>query len=313
MNVFEPDMRTMVMAIAMICSIAFGFCAYKTIFFIQRSRRHKASLDSATTVRNRRPKSITDAVIELIVNLSRNLKVSGSRRIVPADMARSSWFDSHALKAGLDGIANATGYCEAKARLALLGAMIGFVLGLIFSAELSVVLAIVGSIVGFELPPFAIKSQISMRANETERHLPEMLEVVALGIRSGLSFDSSLHLYAEHFDCSLSRELANSQRQWSSGLTRREEALRRVAASYDSVILSRVVETIIRSVRYGSTMAKSLEEDAAEAREAYKSRREERVAKAPVKMMIPTGVLILPAMLILVLGPVLLELMGGGI
>ena len=38
---------------------------------------------------------------------------------------------------------------------------------------------------------------------------------------------------------------------------------------------------------------------------------EERVAKAPVKMMIPTGTLILPAMLLLVLGPVLLELMEG--
>ena len=43
----------------------------------------------------------------------------------------------------------------------------------------------------------------------------------------------------------------------------------------------------------------------------YKARRQEAVAKAPVKMMVPTGVLILPAMLMLVLGPVLLELAGG--
>ena len=42
-----------------------------------------------------------------------------------------------------------------------------------------------------------------------------------------------------------------------------------------------------------------------------RDRLEERVAKAPVKMMVPTGVLILPAMLMLVLGPVLLELAGG--
>ena len=32
---------------------------------------------------------------------------------------------------------------------------------------------------------------------------------------------------------------------------------------------------------------------------------------APVKMMMPTGALILPAMLLLVLGPVLLELANG--
>ena len=37
------------------------------------------------------------------------------------------------------------------------------------------------------------------------------------------------------------------------------------------------------------------------------------MARAPttVKMMVPTGTLILPAMLLLVLGPVLLELMEG--
>ena len=44
---------------------------------------------------------------------------------------------------------------------------------------------------------------------------------------------------------------------------------------------------------------------------AYRARRQEQVAKAPVKMMVPTGTLILPAMLIMVLGPVLLEMAGG--
>lgn len=43
----------------------------------------------------------------------------------------------------------------------------------------------------------------------------------------------------------------------------------------------------------------------------HRAQVEERVAKAPVKMMVPTGTLILPAMLLLVLGPVLLELMEG--
>ena len=86
-----------------------------------------------------------------------------------------------------------------------------------------------------------------------------------------------------------------------------------VARSYDSQIFKRIIETIIRSVRFGSSMVESLEEQSAEARLTYRTRREEQVAKAPVKMMIPTGTLILPAMLILVVGPVLLELMGGGL
>ena len=81
--------------------------------------------------------------------------------------------------------------------------------------------------------------------------------------------------------------------------------------TYDSSLLGRVVENIVRSLRFGSTLADNLEDAAREARAAYRARKQEQVAKAPVKMMIPTGVLILPAMLMLVLGPVLLELAGG--
>ena len=109
----------------------------------------------------------------------------------------------------------------------------------------------------------------------------------------------------------LADALADAHRQWSCGLASRDEALRAVAASYDSPLFERVVENVVRSLRLGATVAENLEDAAREARSGYKARKQEQVAKAPVKMMVPTGVLILPAMLILVLGPVLLELAGG--
>lgn len=65
------------------------------------------------------------------------------------------------------------------------------------------------------------------------------------------------------------------------------------------------------SLRFGTSLGEVLEQSAEQARAARKAQVEERVVKAPVKMMIPTGTLILPAMLLLVLGPVLLELMEG--
>lgn len=39
---------------------------------------------------------------------------------------------------------------------------------------------------------------------------------------------------------------------------------------------------------------------------------ERRIAKAPVKLLVPTGTCILPAMLILVMGPVLLQFVQTG-
>ena len=215
------------------------------------------------------------------------------------------------LRAGLEGRIGAVGWNEAQVRLALLASAGGAVVGAVASPELAAVLGVAGLVAGWRALPGALRRRCSRRAEAMERDLSEMLDVVALGMRSGLSFDRSLQLYTEHFQTLLGASFKAAHRQWSCGLCGREEALRRVAASYDSALLARVAENIIRSLRFGSTLADSLEDAAREARSAYRARKQEQVAKAPVKMMVPTGVLILPAMLILVLGPVLLELAGG--
>ena len=161
------------------------------------------------------------------------------------------------------------------------------------------------------MPGRAVRAQRRERGALAERHLSEMLEVVALGLRSGLTFDRSFALYGSHFDNEFARSCARAHRSWSLGLAVREDALRELAASYDCGQLAHVVDSVIRSLRFGSSLADSLEEAAAQARATYRTALEERVAKAPVKMMLPTGTLILPAMLLLVMGPVLLELIGG--
>ena len=87
--------------------------------------------------------------------------------------------------------------------------------------------------------------------------------------------------------------------------------MRELAASYDCAQLTRVVDGVVRSLRLGTALTGTLEEAAEQSRACYRTMLEERVAKAPVKMMLPTGTLILPAMLMLVMGPILLELAGG--
>ena len=208
--------------------------------------------------------------------LSRRLRLSRAR----------AWFCARAKRAGLEQAVSPEGFCEASMRLACAGGLAGAM-------------------------PRAVKRAQRERADGLESDLSEMLEVVALGLRSGLSFDRGFALYGSHFDSDLARACVGAQHAWSLGLTNREDALRDLAASYDSPLFARVVESMVRSLRFGSSLAEGLESAAAEARAVHRAQVEERVAKAPVKMMVPTGTLILPAMLLLVLGPVLLELMEG--
>ncbi|MDO4182095.1 MAG: type II secretion system F family protein [Coriobacteriia bacterium] len=222
-----------------------------------------------------------------------------------------SWFRTRCAQAGLHKVVSPEAFCEGRLRLGLAGAAAGALLGAVFSTPLMIAGGLGGLLVGFRLPRGAVVAQCKARVHELETELPELLEVTALGLRSGLSFDRSFALYAQHFPTAFGKACAAAQTQWNLGLKTREQALRELADGYEYSQFRRVIETIIRALRFGSSLSVELEQAAAETRAVRRTHRQEQAAKAPVKMMIPTGTLILPAMLLLVLGPVLLEMMGG--
>lgn len=228
-----------------------------------------------------------------------------------ANTLAGSWYEKHSAWAGCAHTVSSSAFCEAALRLALFGCLFGGVLGIVFSLPFALLLALFGFAFGYTLPFSAVRHAIKERSIEAELHLSEMLQIVSLGLRSGLTFDRSFALYGRYFENNFSRSCAFAYRKWSLGLSSREESLEEFAASYKCEQLARATESILRSLRFGSSLAPLLEETSAQARATYRACLEERVAKAPVKMMLPTGTLILPAMLLLVLGPVLLELIQG--
>lgn len=155
--------------------------------------------------------------------------------------------------------------------------------------------------------PSALRRQRAKDRLEMQRHIPEMVDAIALGMRAGLSFESAFGLYCERFDDALSRKCRRACASWESGLVARDAALRSLAEEVDVPVMTRFVGNAIRCLRYGSPMSRVFDSIASEARSCYRSQMEEMVAKAPVKMLMPTAGLILPAMLIVVMGPVLLE------
>lgn len=255
-----------------------------------------------------------DKTVARVVEASRRISLREGTRGLPFPIpARArAWFDVHARKAGLSRTAaSVEGMVDVACRMAVLYAAMGLVAGLALSTPLAVAGFVGGAALGASLPFRAVLRLQRERAAALGRELSEMLEVVALGLRSGLSFDRGFQLYCEHFTSPFARSCESARRMWAYGLASREQALRDLAGTYDSSALERVVESIVRSLRFGSSLAEVLEQSALDARQAHRAAVQEKVAKAPVKMMIPTGTLILPAMLLLVLGPVLLELMRG--
>lgn len=276
----------------------------------RRKLRKRAVAAQAGPVRRFAVAGTWSSVLGYVEMMSRRLSFGVTTRLFPGAFFRK-WFDGHILKTGLEGAISFEAFHESSMRLGLVGLGVGLACGSLFSVELMLMGGACAAAMGFSLPRLALARQIEQRAKDLERELPELLEVVALGMRSGLSFDRSFALYPQHFHTAFSEECARVQSSWNLGLTTRDAALRTFASTFDSATFARVVEVVIRALKFGSSLGGELEQASEEARSARRSSKEEEAAKAPVKMMVPTGVLILPAMLLMVLGPVLLEMMNG--
>jgi tight adherence protein C len=157
--------------------------------------------------------------------------------------------------------------------------------------------------------PLLSRREEKRRSASFERDLPALLEVVALGMQAGMGFDQAFALYTERFETPLARCCKESLDVWQKGLKSRDEGMRQLAVRVGTPSFRQFCSSALRALRFGAPMTQLLADLAREARKEYRAKRQELVAKAPVKMLLPTGALILPAMLLLVMGPIILDLM----
>ena len=137
------------------------------------------------------------------------------------------------------------------------------------------------------------------------RELPTLLDVVTLGLSSGLSFDASLELYCRHYDTALSKAFFEAMLSWRLGIQSRAAALDSLARSMDVAALSRFSAAVSQALEFGSPLAEVLEQQAQTIRDEQRSEMEAEIERVPVKMLVPLGTLIVPAMILSILGPLL--------
>ena len=165
------------------------------------------------------------------------------------------------------------------------------------------------------LRPFVsvFKTRNRERAKALERdrclsELAELIDVVALGLSAGVPFDASLEIYCARYATSLSGHLSQAMLSWRLGLASRKGALRALAARLEVGAFTTFVDTVTESLDFGAPLALALTDQSKAIREEHRAMVQERIEKAPVKMLIPTGGLSLPAMLLAILGPLLASL-----
>ena len=135
--------------------------------------------------------------------------------------------------------------------------------------------------------------------------MPEFLDIVSLGLWAGLPFDASLDLYVSRSHTLLSERLDQARLAWSLGICSRAEALEALAENLDLAALRRFADAVSESLEFGVPLAATLERQSAAMRRDQRLQVEEEIERVPVKLLLPMGALVVPALLLAILGPLL--------
>lgn len=186
--------------------------------------------------------------------------------------------------------------------------------GIIFRGSQNIFLMLVlFTAVGFFVPDIWLKIKIKKRHHQIRRDLPVVIDLLNLCVGAGLDFMLAVNRVVRDFrKCPLTDELSEVWRETQMGVSRRE-ALQHLSRRVGMVELSSFVRTLLQADRMGSPMNEALRIQAEEIRMRRFLMAEEMALKAPIKLLFPLFFFILPAVLVIVAGPIFLQFMRGGV
>jgi tight adherence protein C len=179
------------------------------------------------------------------------------------------------------------------------------VLGGAFAAPSAALLLPPIAALGYGAPDFLLARRVHRRRRVIDAGVPELVEVLAALTGGGAPPALALSRAVRSVSGPLGAELALAMRRVELGAPWRSAVgqLTQRTASRDLRRLARALEL---SQRLGSSLAQALHELAADLRAERRARAEEAARRAPVKMLFPLVLLVLPAFILLTVGPVLL-------
>ena len=160
---------------------------------------------------------------------------------------------------------------------------------------------------GFYLPVFWLGRRISQRKNAILRALPDGLDMLNICVGAGLGFDAALTKVGERWQTPLADEFNRVVAEIRLGKTRRQ-ALLDMANRTEVMEVENFVATIIQADQLGVSIAKVLRAQAEQMRILRRQRAEELARQATIKLLFPLVFLIFPAILAVLLGPAIPQL-----
>jgi tight adherence protein C len=197
----------------------------------------------------------------------------------------------------------------------LLVAVVGVVALLVVDTHPGLLVALVGTaatVGAYWLPDAVLDGRAKERQGKLTQELPDVLDEMTIAVEAGLGFEAAMTWVASNGTGVMAEEFRRTLADIAVGRPRR--------AAYEALVartqiddLRRFVAAVNQADSYGIAVSDVLRVQAAEMRIKRRQRAEEKAMKVPVKVSFPLMLCILPALLIVVLGPAFMnlgELMG---
>lgn len=199
---------------------------------------------------------------------------------------------------------NANNYLMAQYATTIGVAILALVLSWVYGTSrtnqvLALLLGLVGGYALFEL---WLTMTINNRRKAIEKDLPEVLDLLTISIEAGLGFDAAMQRVVQKTTGPISEEFNQTLQEMRIGRTRRE-VLQDLSTRTGVLDLSRFVDALIQADQLGISLGNVLRNQSDQMRTLRRQRIQEQAMKAPIKMLFPMLIFIVPVIMIVILAP----------
>ncbi|TGD45333.1 type II secretion system F family protein [Pseudotabrizicola sediminis] len=163
--------------------------------------------------------------------------------------------------------------------------------------------------IGFFGPSIGLRSRVQERRRAIEESFPNALDLIQISVEAGLGFDASMIRVGNELEKTapgIAEEMLAAQREIQAGKSR-DRALLDMAARTGVDEVTAFANVVLQSMQFGTSISETLTTHASEMRRNREFCAQEMANKLPVKMSVVMASLMLPALLLLTLGPVVIR------
>jgi len=171
----------------------------------------------------------------------------------------------------------------------------------------AVVLAVAAGVGGWFAPTYYVELKRRERMEKIDKQMPDMIDLLVVTIEAGLGILASMRVASESMSDPLGQELRLTLQEQRMGLSV-GQAIESLGRRADSTNIRIFVRAITQGERLGVSIGTTMRNLSVEMRKRRRAMAEERAQKMPIKMLFPLIFFIFPALFIVILTPMIINI-----